>query len=108
MLTEKSFSHGDIILCAIPIGGLRMIDGNEADDKIVAVLEGDAVYGGWREIAESPPALIDRLRHYFLTYKQVPGATDAAGRDRRRLRSRRSVRSDPPQPRRLRGALRRS
>lgn len=24
----------------IPIGGLRMIDNNEADDKIVAVLEG--------------------------------------------------------------------
>ena len=34
---------------AIPIGGLRMIDGDEADDKIIAVLEGDAVYGGWRE-----------------------------------------------------------
>jgi len=72
VLTEKSFSHGDIILRAIPIGGLRMIDGDDADDKIVAVLEGDAVYGGWRDIGESPPALIDRLRHYFLTYKQVP------------------------------------
>jgi inorganic pyrophosphatase len=75
VLSEKSFSHGDIILRAIPIGGLRMIDGDEADDKIVAVLEGDAVYGGWHDIAESPPALIDRLRHYFLTYKQVPGDT---------------------------------
>jgi inorganic pyrophosphatase len=77
VLTEKSFSHGDFILRAIPIGGLRMIDGDEADDKIVAVMEGDAVYGGWRDIAESPAALIDRLRHYFLTYKQVPGETAA-------------------------------
>jgi inorganic pyrophosphatase len=75
VLTEKSFSHGDIILRAIPIGGLRMIDGDEADDKIIAVLEGDAVYGDWTELADSPPALIDRLRHYFLTYKQVPGTT---------------------------------
>jgi inorganic pyrophosphatase len=76
VLTEKSFSHGDFILSAIPIGGLRMLDGNEADDKIVAVMEGDAVYGGWRDIADCPLALIDRLRHYFLTYKQLPGATN--------------------------------
>src|SRR5262245_16861988 len=74
VLTEKSFSHGDMILRAIPIGGLRMIDGNEADDKIIAVMEGDALFGGWKEIADSPPALTDRLRHYFLTYKQAPGS----------------------------------
>ncbi len=41
VLTEKSFSHGDFLLQAIPIGGLRMIDRNQADDKIVAVLKGD-------------------------------------------------------------------
>lgn len=75
VLTEKTFSHGDIILRAIPIGGLRMIDGEQADDKIIAVLVGDAIYGSWRDIHESPPALIDRLRHYFLTYKQPPGET---------------------------------
>jgi len=72
LLTEKDLSHGNILVQAIPIGGLRMLDGNEADDKIVAVLEGDAVYGTWQDIAECPPALIDRLRHYFLTYKQAP------------------------------------
>jgi inorganic pyrophosphatase len=77
VLSEKTFSHGDIILRAIPIGGLRMIDGSEADDKIVAVMVGDAVYGGWRNIHESPTALVDRLQHYFLTYKQAPGATGA-------------------------------
>ena len=72
VLTEKEISHGDILVRAIPIGGLRMIDGNEADDKIVAVLEGDAVYGSWRDITECPRPLIERLRHYFLTYKQAP------------------------------------
>jgi inorganic pyrophosphatase len=75
VLTEKDISHGDIILKAIPIGGLRMIDGDEADDKIIAVLQNDALFGGWRDVADLPPALIERLRHYFLTYKQVPGAT---------------------------------
>ncbi len=75
VLTEKNISHGDILLKAIPIGGLRMIDGDEADDKIIAVLQNDAMYGGWRDLHDAPPALIERLRHYFLTYKQVPGAT---------------------------------
>jgi len=72
VLTEKPISHGDILVRSIPIGGLRMIDNKEADDKIVAVLEGDSVYGGYRGIEDCPASLIDRLRHYFLTYKQGP------------------------------------
>jgi inorganic pyrophosphatase len=72
VLTEKEISHGDILVQAVPIGGLRMIDGQEADDKIVAVLSGDAVFGSFRDIAECPAPLVERLRHYFLTYKQAP------------------------------------
>jgi inorganic pyrophosphatase len=72
VLTEKEISHGDILVQAIPIGGLRMIDGREADDKVIAVLSGDAVFGSFRDIAEIPAPLVDRLRHYFLTYKQGP------------------------------------
>jgi inorganic pyrophosphatase len=77
VLTEKEISHGDILVRAIPIGGLRMIDGNEADDKIVAVLEGDAVFGAYEDIGQCPAGLVDRLRHYFLTYKHGP---DRSGR----------------------------
>ena len=43
-----------------------------ADDKIIAVLKGDNVYGGWKDMKDVPPQLIDRLRHYFLTYKAMP------------------------------------
>lgn len=73
VLTEKFFSHGDILVPAVPIGGLRMIDHQEADDKIIAVLRGDAVYSGWEDIADCPRGVIDRLVHYFLTYKRAPG-----------------------------------
>jgi inorganic pyrophosphatase len=52
-----------------------MIDGEQADDKIVAVLAGDAAYGSLRELSQVPEALLDRLRHYFLTYKQAPDAS---------------------------------
>ena len=74
ILTEKSVTHGDILLKARPIGGLRMLDGDEADDKIIAIMEGDAAYGSWRDVADCPGKVIDRLQHYFLTYKDAPGA----------------------------------
>ncbi|HFB62363.1 MAG TPA: inorganic pyrophosphatase [Bacteroidetes bacterium] len=73
VLTEKTISHGDILVRARPIGGFRMIDSNEADDKIVAVLNNDAFYNQFNDISELPELVVDRLRHYFLTYKDLPG-----------------------------------
>ncbi len=73
ILTEKEITHGDILVRARPIGGFRMIDENEADDKIIAVLNNDAVYGGYKTIDDCPPMVIARLKHYFLTYKDLPG-----------------------------------
>ncbi len=88
VLTEKTFTHGDFFVRAKPIGGLRMIDGKEADDKIIAVLEADVVYGNITELSECPKGLVDRLKHYFLSYKQLPEEaprrveiTDVYGRD---------------------------
>lgn len=72
VLSERHITHGDIIVHAVPIGGFRMIDGGEADDKIIAVLQEDEVYD-WHDIADCPEPLITRLKHYFLTYKDLPG-----------------------------------
>jgi inorganic pyrophosphatase len=74
ILAEKTFSHGDFLLQAVPVGGLRLIDRQQADDKIVAVLKGDAAFGHWREISDVPETLVERLKHYFLTYKRPPEA----------------------------------
>jgi inorganic pyrophosphatase len=73
VLSERDVSHSGVLLRARPIGGLRMIDGNQADDKIIAVLDGDVTYGGMADVAALPQGLVERLRHYFLTYKQMPG-----------------------------------
>ncbi|MCH8567997.1 MAG: inorganic pyrophosphatase [Balneolales bacterium] len=73
ILSEKQITHGNILVQCRPIGGFRMIDGNEADDKIIAVMKGDLVYGNYRSINDVPQIVVDRLRHYFLTYKQIPG-----------------------------------
>lgn len=87
VLTERDIRHGDILVPAIPIGGFRMIDGGEADDKIIAVLKGDEVYQKWQDIGDVPESIIQRLKHYFLTYKSMPGQpnkceiTDTYGKD---------------------------
>ena len=72
VLTEKLIPNGDILLQARPIGGFRMIDGDEADDKIIAVMVNDALHEGWLDIQNCPSPVIERLEHYFLTYKQSP------------------------------------
>ena len=65
ILTEKDVTHGDIIVNARPIGGLRLLDHNQADDKIIAVLKNDAVYGSMTDIEQVPSDIIRRLIHYF-------------------------------------------
>ena len=72
VLTERTIAHGDIIARVRPIGGFRMLDGNEADDKIIAVLEDDLVYGAMEDISDCPGSVLDMIQHYFLTYKATP------------------------------------
>ncbi len=78
VLTEKTIAHGDILIDAIPIGGFRMIDGKEADDKIIAVMRNDVVYGKYKDVLDLPDIMVKRLKHYFLTYKDLPGTTTVA------------------------------
>lgn len=73
VLTERNIAHGDIIVKAKPIGGFRMIDKGEADDKIIAVMDQDEIYKDYDDITEMPEAVVQRLKHYFLTYKNIPG-----------------------------------
>lgn len=73
ILTEKEIMHGDLLVKARPIGGFRMLDGNQADDKIIAVLDNDLVYSEFKDITDVPSMVVSRLKHYFLTYKDMPG-----------------------------------
>ena len=50
-----------------------MIDNNQADDKLIAVMNNDALYEDYRDVSDLPRKVVDRLRHYFLTYKDLPG-----------------------------------
>src|SRR6187549_2624569 len=73
VLSERAITRNEILVRARVIGGLQMIDGGEADDKIIGVLENDYVWGAARDVSDVPAVLVERLQHYFLTYKMVPG-----------------------------------
>ena len=73
VLSERAIARNEILVRARVIGGLHMIAHGEADDKIVSVLDNDHVWGGARDLKDVPAVLVERLQHYFLTYKLVPG-----------------------------------
>lgn len=73
VISERHITRADILLRARPVGGLRMVDDGEADDKILAVLDQDPVWGDAKDLPDLPQALVERLRHYFTTYKLMPG-----------------------------------
>ncbi|MFQ5579428.1 MAG: inorganic pyrophosphatase [Nitrospiria bacterium] len=73
VFSERPVTRSEVILNARVIGGLPMLDDGEADDKIIAVLEGDNIWSGIEGIEAFPEILIERVRHYFMTYKLVPG-----------------------------------
>lgn len=73
VVSERPINRSEVIVKARVVGGLQMIDDGEADDKIVAVLQNDYFWSAAKDILDLPPALIERLNHYFSTYKLVPG-----------------------------------
>ena len=87
VISERPINQPEVILNAKVVGGLQMIDQGEADDKIIAVLANDNLYAHIEDISELPTVYVERLRHYFSTYKMIPGqetvvdVSDAYGRE---------------------------
>jgi inorganic pyrophosphatase len=77
VISERPITRSDIVLSGRVVGGIQMVDDGEADDKIVAVLDNDLFWGAAESLSALPKALIERLSHYFLTYKMRPGSETA-------------------------------
>ncbi len=73
VFSERLITKSDILLNARVVGGIQMIDDGEADDKIIAVLDGDNIWGDVQDISDLPKIKTERLQHYFSTYKMAPG-----------------------------------
>jgi len=79
VISERPINRAEVLLNAQVVGGLQMVDQGEADDKIIAVLKNDHVWGQAKDIADLPAILVERLRHYFLTYKEIdPSKSDGS------------------------------
>lgn len=72
VLSTRNVTHGNILVKARPIGGFRMLDCGEADDKIISIIDGDPVMKNWNNISDIPDEMLLLIKHYFLTYKQNP------------------------------------
>jgi len=79
VISERPIDRSEIIVESHVVGGLRMVDEGQADDKIIAILRNDPIWGEADEIGDIPSALISRLQHYFETYKLKPGQHPGEG-----------------------------
>ena len=75
VISERPMNRSEVILSARVVGVLQAIDGGEADDKVIAVLENDPFWKNVEDVNELPRVLVNRLEHYFSTYKLVPGGS---------------------------------
>jgi len=73
VLSERPINRSEVIVPVRVIGGFRMVDRSEADDKIIAVLDNDPYWSEVNDLSQLSVVVRQRLEHYFLTYKLLPG-----------------------------------
>ena len=63
-------------LCLVkcyPIGVIKMIDGTQIDQKVIAIASNDPSYSCYKDISELPKHMFDEMRHFFEVYKTLEG-----------------------------------
>lgn len=69
VLSQQRIDRAEVVCSARVLGGIRILDHGEADDKIVAVLTSDTVFDYAKDLKHIPTVVVNRLIHYFATYK---------------------------------------
>jgi inorganic pyrophosphatase len=71
--TRTPLQPGTVIACR-PIGYLKMIDGGDADEKVIAVpiSDVDLTYEKINSLSDLAPIEIQRLEKFFANYKNLP------------------------------------
>jgi len=84
VLCSESLDPMIMVMC-FPIGVVRMKDGDDIDDKIIAIPFEDPTYNFYQDVSELPPHLSSEMAHFFEVYKslehKVTTASDVLGRD---------------------------
>lgn len=65
-------------MCIAParvIGVMKMIDGGEGDDKLIAVAADDPIYKNVNDLSDLPEQVINEIRVFFEDYKKLEKKT---------------------------------
>jgi inorganic pyrophosphatase len=73
VISERPITRPGVVLNVRVVGGIQLIDSGLADDKIIGILVNDALWSKIEDISELPAGLVERMKHYFSTYKLTPG-----------------------------------
>jgi len=70
LLTTHPLLPG-ILVRARPVAILPMVDGGEADEKVIAVPSDDPRFADVQDLADINKHTLKEIAHFFLTYKQI-------------------------------------
>lgn len=71
VISERPITRAEVIINVRVLGGIKTLDQKEVDDKIIGVLDKQDVWSHANDIAGIPTPIIERLIHYFNTYKEI-------------------------------------
>ena len=69
VISQQRIDRAEIVVPARILGGVQVLDGGEADDKVIGVLVSDTVFDYAKDVKHLPNAVVQRIVHYFATYK---------------------------------------
>lgn len=72
VLCQENIISMTLVEC-YPIGVITMVDGNENDEKIIAVAKKDPYLNEYKDISELPSQISAEIMHFFEVYKQLEG-----------------------------------
>lgn len=70
VLCSESIYPMTLVRC-YPIGVISMIDGGEADEKIIAIPFKDPTFNTYQDITDLPEHVFEEMKHFFTVYKQL-------------------------------------
>ncbi len=70
VLCEENITPLTLVDC-YPVGVLIMVDGDQKDEKIIAVANKDPFLNVYKDIGELPSHISSEIKHFFEVYKQL-------------------------------------
>ncbi|MBR2254626.1 MAG: inorganic diphosphatase [Candidatus Methanomethylophilaceae archaeon] len=77
LLCSETILPNTLVECK-PIGLLKMIDGGDQDDKVIAVATKDRAFRDFDNIDQLPSHLTEEIKHFFSVYKALEGKVTEA------------------------------